>query len=93
MPHILILKGKKMKLTIEHLNSLIKDEKYYRFDGTTLMICALTLKNGFTQLGRSACIDEKEFNEQIGKELAKKDAISHLWALEGYRVLSEIKNK
>ncbi|WP_281839382.1 Gp49 family protein [Cardiobacterium hominis] len=42
-----------MKLTEEHLKGLIADASYHRLDGTTVTICALTLRSGFVVTGES----------------------------------------
>jgi hypothetical protein len=56
----------------------------------TLTICVLRLWNGFTVLGQSACADPKNFNEEIGKRLAKSDAVNKMWALMGYELKSRM---
>ena len=71
-----------MKLTPEYLNSLV-EKATYAVDGT-LTVCTVTLKNGFKLVGKSACLDERIFDAEIGKKLAHADAINQLWALEGY---------
>ena len=52
---ILALRGAEatMKLTEEHLKGLIADASYHRLDGTTVTICALTLRSGFVVTGES----------------------------------------
>lgn len=41
---------------------------------------------GFTVLGRAACVDPKNFDLDIGRDVARKNAIEQLWELEGYRL-------
>lgn len=73
-----------MKLTIEYLESLVVGEQYYVFPGTTMTVCCLTLKNGFSVVGESACINPDDFDEAIGRGIARAGAIDKLWSLEGY---------
>ena len=47
-------------------------------------ICNITLVNGFSVRGESACVDPRNFNFEIGKSLAYKQAFDNLWLLEGY---------
>jgi hypothetical protein len=47
-------------------------------------ICNITLQNGFSVRGESACVDPRNFNLEIGKSLAYKQAFDNLWLLEGY---------
>ena len=71
-------------VTPEGLQDVIAGEQYYVFPGTTLTICCLTLKNGFTVTGESACADPDNFNRATGEYYAKKQAMNKIWPLEGY---------
>lgn len=73
-----------MTLTPEHLESLVVSEDFHVFPGTTMTVCCLTLKNGFAVTGDSACINPEDFDETIGREVARSEAISKVWQLEGY---------
>lgn len=55
-----------------------------------LTICVLVLKNGFTVLGKSACADPAQFDAQIGRDIARDDAISHIWPLMGYKLKCDL---
>lgn len=48
------------------------------------MVVSYKLTNGFTVLGRAACVDPTNFNADIGRKLCRDDVIRQLWALEGY---------
>ncbi len=71
-------------ITPEHIESLIVKKEYSRHEGSTLTICILTLKNGFTTVGQSACVDPKMFRVRKGRTLAFEDARQKVWQLEGY---------
>ncbi len=75
-----------MKLTKEHLENLIANVDYHRLDGTTVTICALTLRSGFVVTGESACLDPAGFDAAIGEQIAYENAFEKLWQLEGYHV-------
>lgn len=75
-----------MKLTEEHLKGLIADASYHRLDGTTVTICALTLRSGFVVTGESVFLDPANFDAAIGEQIAYDDAVEKLWQLEGYHV-------
>lgn len=49
-----------------------------------LTFCVLTLKNGFTVTGESACVSAENFDAEIGRKIARKDALDKMWPLEGY---------
>lgn len=49
-----------------------------------LTFCVLVLRNGFTVTGESACASPENFDPQIGRDIARKNAREKVWALEGY---------
>ena len=71
-------------LTIEYIESCVVHSVYLRSQDGPLTICVLTLKNGYLVTGESACISMDNFNEQIGKDIARANAIEKVWMLEGY---------
>ena len=72
------------RLTPESIDSVINSEQYYVFPGTTLTICVLTLKNGYNVTGESAAISSDNFDESIGRKIARENARNKIWSLEGY---------
>jgi len=66
------------------IDAAIIDETYTVLPSGKAMICELTLKNGFTVRGESACVSKENFNFQIGSKIAKEDARNKVWAFEGY---------
>jgi hypothetical protein len=76
----------KMKLNKEIILSLIDSENYHHFEDTTTVSCLLTLKNGAQVLGKAACIEPENFKLEVGMDVAKNDAISKIWELEGYAI-------
>lgn len=49
-----------------------------------LTFCVLVLKNGFTVTGESACASPENFDEEIGRKIARQNAVNKIWMLEGY---------
>lgn len=49
-----------------------------------LTICILVLENGFTILGKSAPASAANFDAELGRKIARADAINQIWPLEGY---------
>lgn len=72
------------KVTKEGIESRIKKVDYFVLPNSTVTMCNITLENGYSVRGESACVDARNFNLEIGQNLAYKDAFSKLWALEGY---------
>ncbi|MEN2747092.1 Gp49 family protein [Sphingomonas sp. T9W2] len=71
------------KVTPERISEVIVGEAYHRLT-ETLTVCVLTLANGFTVTGESACASPANYDETIGNALARKQAESKVWGLEGY---------
>lgn len=55
-----------------------------------LTLCVLVLKNGFTVVGKSACASPENFDAELGRKIARQDAVNQIWPLEGYRLRSEL---
>lgn len=72
-----------LRLNPQHIESTIVGELYTRPTGT-LTVCVLTLRNGTLVTGESACVSPENFNETIGRKVAREDAFRKIWALEGY---------
>ena len=76
------------RITPQHIDNVISDKAFYTFPGTTTTIALLTLKNGFTVVGESACASPENFDQELGNKIAFENARNKIWALEGY-VLKE----
>lgn len=55
-----------------------------------LTFCVLVLKNGFTVTGESACASPENFDPEIGRRIARENAIEKLWPLMGYELKSRL---
>ena len=49
-----------------------------------LTFCVLVLRNGFTITGESACASPENFDAELGKKIARANAINKVWPLMGY---------
>jgi hypothetical protein len=72
------------RVTPEHLENVIVSEQYHIFPNSTFTACLLTLKNGYTVLGESACASPENFNAELGRKIARDNAKNKIWSLEGY---------
>ena len=72
------------RLTPELIDAAIKEEDYHVFEKTCLTVCCLTLRNGFTVTGESACASPENFNAELGRKIARENARNKIWMLEGY---------
>ena len=51
-----------------------------------LTFCVLTLRNGFTVTGESACASPENFDAEIGRKIARENAVQKIWPLMGYQL-------
>ena len=51
-----------------------------------LTFCVVVLRNGFTVTGESACVSPDNFDPEIGRDIARRNALAKVWPLEGYRL-------
>lgn len=78
------------RLNPAHIDAQIAGEQYHVFPGTTLTVCALTLRNGFHVIGESAAASPENFDAEIGRKIARENARNKIWALEGYLLRSKL---
>lgn len=80
------------RITPEIIEGKIKSEQYHVFEGSTFTACLLTLENGFTVFGESACASPENFDPEIGRKIARENAKNKIWALEGYLLKEQLSN-
>lgn len=71
------------RLTPDLIESKIVKEEYHLLTDV-LTVCVLTLENGFTVTGESACASHANYNKEIGDRIARDNAKEKIWVLEGY---------
>lgn len=72
------------RLTPDDIDAAIVRDDFHVFPGTTLTVCALTLRNGFVVTGESAAASPANFDPAIGRDIARRNAREKIWAFEGY---------
>lgn len=55
-----------------------------------LTFCVLVLKNGFTVTGESACVSPENFDAEIGRRVARENAVNKMWPLLGYALKDKL---
>lgn len=55
-----------------------------------LTFCVLVLRNGFTVTGESACASPENFDAEIGRRIARENAVQKVWPLMGYELRSKL---
>ena len=81
------------RLTPDHIDSVIVDETYTNLPDGRTVICQLTLKNGYTIDGKSACVSKENFNQEIGNKIARQNAREKIWELEGYLLKEKLNHQ
>ena len=71
-------------VTMNDMMDKVKGATYTVLPNGRTTICQLTLENGFTVEGKSACVSIENFNKALGEQYAYNDAINNMWQLEGY---------
>ncbi|MDE4098980.1 Gp49 family protein [Phaeobacter gallaeciensis] len=78
------------RITPEDLDAEIVAEDFHVFPGSCLTVCCLTLRNGFTVTGESACASPENFNAEIGQKIARGNAREKIWPLLGFRLRDQL---
>ncbi len=55
-----------------------------------LTFCVLVLRNGFTVTGESACASPANFDDELGRKIARQNAVSKVWPLLGYALREQL---
>lgn len=55
-----------------------------------LTFCVLILQNGFTVTGESACASPENFDAEVGRKIARANAINKVWPLMGYALKQKL---
>lgn len=88
------------EIASEHYFTAYGGAKYGRItrdepaDSDTLKLltfCVLVLRNGFTVTGESACVSPENFDAEIGRKIARQNAINKVWPLLGFSLRDAIK--
>jgi hypothetical protein len=69
-------------VTKQPIEGRIASVDYHRI-GATVPLCNVTLANGYSVRGESACVDLANFNEETGNRIAYDQAFRQLWPLFG----------
>jgi len=80
------------RVTMDSILKKIKSTEYIRLKDGKTTICNVTLENGYSVRGESACVDPGQFNLALGEKYAFEQAIDKIWPLEGY-LLQELRYK
>jgi hypothetical protein len=78
-------------VTKEHIHNLLQTaerEVFTSFGKVTIVV--LKLKNGFTLVESSGCVDPKNYDEAYGAQICLDKMEDQLWKLEGYLLQNKL---
>ena len=77
----------------QYLESRMEDVAYYVMKDGRTTICSITMVNGFTVNGFSACVLASNFDAALGRKYSYENAFEQLWPLEGYLLAEELRDE
>lgn len=57
---------------------------------TLLTFCVIELRNGFTVTGESACASPENFDAELGRKIARQNAVAKIWPLLGFSLKQKL---
>lgn len=76
---------------IQHENAVHEHKDGWLLGSTQLLtFCVIQLRNGFTVTGESACASPENFNPEIGRRIARENAVAKVWPLLGFRLKDKL---
>ena len=72
------------RLTPESIDSVIIRATFTVLPSGKVIVCELTLKNGFTVRGEASTVSRENFDHEIGQKISRENARKQIWQLEGY---------
>lgn len=79
------------RVTMADIEGAVVDEIVQRIEGTTVTICVLVLRNGYTVVGHSACVSPENFDAVLGARIAREKAIEQCWPLFGFALAEKLR--
>lgn len=77
------------KVSIQDIYDKIKATQYIALSDGRTTLCVANTENGFTVVGKSACVDKNSYNKALGEKYAFEDVVEQMWELEGYLLKQE----
>lgn len=78
------------RVTPAALEAMIKTTELIKIE-PSILLCVLTLHNGLTVVGKNlGSVCPENYDEELGKQLAMRDARDQLWPLAGFMLAEDI---
>lgn len=72
------------KVTQGMVDDFISSESYVMMPSGKTMVCELILKNGFSIVGKNSCVSKENFQEDLGKQYSRDNAVQQVWSYLGF---------
>lgn len=80
----------KNEVGLDDVFNEVEEEVFHQFPGTRVTVCCVVLKNGFSVVGQSHCVDPANFNVGIGRSIAQADALEKVGQFLAFRRRDQI---
>ncbi len=85
--------NKAPRVTPADVEAEIVGETYTVLPSGRVTVCELTLRSGFVVTGESAVVFIENFDAEIGRRVARANAVGNVWPLLGFRLRDELAAK
>ena len=76
---------------IQHPHAVHEHKDGWKLGGTQfLTFCVIQMRNGFTVTGESACASAENYNAEVGRKIARENAVNKIWPLMGFRLRDKL---
>lgn len=72
------------RLSPAHVDACIVGTTFTTLPSGKVMVCELTLRNGFTVRGEASTVSKENFDAEVGQRVSYDRARAKIWELEGY---------
>lgn len=80
------------RVTLADIEAKIVGETYTPLPSGKVLVCELTLQNGFTVRGEAAAVSKANFDIEVGMKVSRENAVRQIWQLEGYLLQERLAN-
>ena len=78
------------RLNPQIIDEVIVGETFTILPSGKVMVCELTLANGYTVRGESATVSKDNFDHELGRTISRANARGKIWELEGYLLANKL---
>lgn len=78
------------RVTLQDVEESVARESYTVLPDSTTTVCQLTLQNGWTVTGESACASPANYKKETGETLARASAVSKIWGFLGFLLKTKL---